>query len=366
MELLMERLRAKSVHHKTFPELSKSVRMSMLEKRYALDSVEKANLQKCLDSMQHCIKVTTRQGLIERLESLSRQLGLKFMEDKGLFISSDMFYLEVILDAGGTVQDVKVHHECKIEQQSCSELVNCLVKGDFGDFTSQLEGLSSIYQLNAESKIKSKAFVTLQALETDLTNLYKIQTFYKDLQMMLLQSSVGILQIRRGGHPMKLTYFVPPYDLLDLETKSQIPLTIDLMNSKPSIGMSVTVNLEASTANKLQMQPILTVVKDSQGHNTTTYTPIGTHNSIMLPATFVLRLNKPIPICLKLTQQIQQITEIPFSDKISAPMMGLITTHASDGEYKSATKGLFVSLPDQTHCYFMTENQNLQVNYIIH
>lgn len=242
----MERLRAKSSHHKTFPELSKAMRMSMLEKRYALDAVEKANLQKCLDSMQHCIKVTTRQGLIERLESLSRQLGLKFMEDKGLFISSDMFYLEIILDASGTVQDVKVHHECKIEQQSCSELVNCLVKGDFADFTSQLEGLSSIYQLNAESKIKSKAFVTLQALETDLANLYKIETFYKDPQMMLLKSSVGILQTRRGGHPMKLTYFVSPYELLDLETKSQTPLTIELMSSKPSLGMSVTVNLEAS------------------------------------------------------------------------------------------------------------------------
>lgn len=359
--ILMERLRAKSSHHKTFPELSKAIRMSMLEKRYALDAVEKANLQKCLDSMQHCIKVTTRQGLIERLESLSRQLGLKFMEDKGLFISSDMFYLEIILDGTGTVQDVKVHHECKIEQQSCSELVNCLVKGDFADFTSQLEGLSSIYQLNAESKIKSKAFVTLQALETDLANLYKTQTFYKDPKMMLLNSSVGILQIRRGGHPMKLTYFVSPYELLDLETKSQTPLTIELMSTKPSLGMSVTVNLEASAANKLQIQPILTINNDAQGHSTSTYSPLSAVNSIMLPATFVLRLNKPIPICLKLTQQIKQITDIPFNDQTATPMMSLITTHASDGEYKNATKGIFVSLPDQTHCYFMTENKNLQV-----
>lgn len=34
------------------------------------------------------------------------------MEDNsGLFISSDMFYLEIVLDANGGVQDVKVHHE---------------------------------------------------------------------------------------------------------------------------------------------------------------------------------------------------------------------------------------------------------------
>lgn len=84
--------------------------------------------------------MTTRQGLVERLESLSRQLGLKFTDDTSvLFISSDMFYLEIKLDANGTVTDVKVHHECKIEQP-CTELINCLVDGDFSDFTTQLEG----------------------------------------------------------------------------------------------------------------------------------------------------------------------------------------------------------------------------------
>lgn len=363
MELLMERLRTKATQHKTFPELSKSMRMSLLEKRYALDNVEKTNLQKCLDSMQHCIKVTTRQGLVERLESLSRQLGLKFMEDTNglLFISSDMFYLEIVLDSGsGQVQDVKVHHECKIEQQSCNELVTCLVNGDFADFTMQLEGLSSIYQLNAEPKIKSKAFVALQALETDLINLFAcVKNYYKDPYSLLLQSSVGILQKRRGGHPMKLTYFIPSYELLDTESKSLTPLTVELINTKNTIGMSVTVNLEASVANKLQIQPVLVF---PQGRNSPTFTPMGTHNSIMLPASFVLRLSKPMPICITLINQVQQKTEINFGDAGNAtPILSLITQHCSDGELQSATKGLFVSLPDQSHCYFMTENRNLQV-----
>jgi mediator of RNA polymerase II transcription subunit 1 len=93
--------------------------------------------------------------MIERLESLTRQLGLKFMVGPSgveLFISSDMFYLEIVLDQTGAVKDVKVHHESKLEQQSCSELVNCLSRGDFADFTAQLEGFASIYQLNAEKK----------------------------------------------------------------------------------------------------------------------------------------------------------------------------------------------------------------------
>lgn len=59
MELLMERIRSKSTQHKTFQEISRNLRISMLGKQYALDSVEKSNLQKCLDQMQHCIKVIT-------------------------------------------------------------------------------------------------------------------------------------------------------------------------------------------------------------------------------------------------------------------------------------------------------------------
>lgn len=322
--------------------------------------MEKANLQKCLDSMQeHCIKVTTRQGLVERLESLTRQLGLKFMEDtSGLFISSDMFYLEIVLDPNGIVQDVKVHHECKNEQQSCSELVECLVKGDFADFTTQLEGLASIYQLNAESKIKSKAFIALQALESDLLNLFVIQNFNKDPYLILLQSDVGILQKRRGGHPMRLTFLVSPFELLDLEKQSISPLSIELINTK-TIGFSATINLEASGANKLQILPILSINKDQQA----IYCPLATHNSTMLPASFVLRLNKPMPLTTSWIQQIQQITELPFGDSSkNSPFLGLISNHESEGVYKCGTKGVFVSLPDQTHCYFLTESSNLNVS----
>lgn len=45
------------------------------DKRWAVDSVDRMILQRCLDSLQHCIKVSSLQSLIERLECLSRQLG---------------------------------------------------------------------------------------------------------------------------------------------------------------------------------------------------------------------------------------------------------------------------------------------------
>ncbi|XP_055854764.1 mediator of RNA polymerase II transcription subunit 1 isoform X2 [Episyrphus balteatus] len=375
-ELLMEKIRSHSSQHKTFQELSKSMRLSMLEKRYALDAVEKSNLQKCLDSMQHCIKVTSRQGLVERLESLSRQLGLKFMEDKsGLFISTDMFYLEIILDSNGSLTDVKVHHECKIEQQSCSELVNCLNRGDFADFTVQLDGLTSIYQLNAEPKVKTKAFVALQAMETDLYSLYQAQNFANDAKAILTESSVGIALRRRGGHPMRLTYFVSPYDLINLEMKSMIPLTVDLVTSK-NLGMSVTVNLEASSANKLQILPTVSFTKEGMT-DVPVYSPLTPQNSTLLPATFVLRLNTPLPVCQNLLRTIMpvQTTTEPGgagatavvqgeSSTMTSSIMKLVIQTASENQLQNSSKGLFVCLPDQTHCYFFTENKQMKASIV--
>jgi mediator of RNA polymerase II transcription subunit 1 len=373
---------------KSFAELAKNVRMHFLAKTYNIDVVEKANLQKTLDGMQQCIKVKTRQGLIERLESLSRQLGLKLslMEDTGLFISSDMFFLEIILDKN-TVQDVKVHHEgnvslhdlfnnfpqktpllFQIEQQSCNELVLCLQNGDFADFTLQLEGLQSIYQLNAEPKIKSKAFVALQALETDLYTLYdlaQLQAPMKDPQLLIMQSPVGMLQRRRGGHAMRCTFLVPPYDLIDPEKKQLQPLTAALINSK-KLGRFVTVNLEAAAANKLQTCCILNISKDQQGRSSPTYAPLSAINSTMLPASFMLRMDKPMPISMKFVEQLNQLqTESStFATTVAqtpTPLIDLIVKSVTENEVQTMAKtGLFVSLLDQCHYYYMTENKALQ------
>lgn len=375
-ELLMERIRSHSSQHKSFQELSKNMRMGMLEKRYPLDAVEKSNLQKCLDNMQHCIKVTSRQGLVERLESLSRQLSLKFSDDtKALFISTDMFFLEILLDSNGCLTDVKVHHESKADQQSCSELVDCLNRGDFADFTAQLEGFSSIYQLNAESKVKIKAYDAMQAMETDLYNLFQMQNFTTDTLQVLQDSIVGVVLKRRGGHPMRLVYFLSPYDLISLESKSLQPLSMETFKNK-NIGFSVTVNLEAFSANKLQILPTVTVAKDPQtGADVPVFAPLNQMNSMLLPATFVLRLNKPLPVCYNTLRSmglcaaaISETNPLPSSLEAQhkAPaitnIMHLIVQTASDQQMKSAQKGLFVCLPDQTHCYFFTENKLLKVN----
>ncbi|KAH8258796.1 hypothetical protein KR038_009826 [Drosophila bunnanda] len=365
-ETMMEKLRAKYRNKpKTYEEIKKSVRMYFIEKHYPLDPLCKATLQSALDKLQHYIKVTSRHGLVERLESLSRQLGLKFMEDQQLlFISTDMFYVEILLDAAGSLTDVKVHHECKIEQQS-SELVACLKSGDFADFTVQLEGLSSIYQLNAEPKVKKKAFVALQALETDIQSLYQmqLQNHSSDSYSLMTSSSVGLVLPRRGGHPMKLTYFCPPLHLPEGDPKQASgDFSIDKV-MRSSHGLSATVNLEGSSANKLQTMPTVSFVRDAQtGLEVPTYGQLNQNNSLLMPATYVLRLNKSMPVCLESLKGLG----LPGLDAMTTPptapttVLNLIVQTASKQAIRNTQRGLYVNLPKETHCYFFTDNRKLQ------
>ncbi|KAL0119825.1 hypothetical protein PUN28_007925 [Cardiocondyla obscurior] len=172
---------------------------------------------------------------------------------------------------------------------------------------------------------------------------------------------IGILERRKGGHPMKLTYFVSPYDLIDEENRTYDSLNPDTI-IKRKIGHSVTVCMEGSTGHKLPTSSIITVNRSPTGKSTPSYAPLTSTNSSMLPACFVLKLGKKMPICMELVKRIQKVTELECGD-ISAPhpLLSLIIQHASDGQLDCRNnRGLYVTLPDQQHCYFMTENKNME------
>ena len=55
--------------------------------------------------------------MVERLEHLGRQHGLKFTQahsGSDVYLSSDMFYLQVALESNGGVKDVKVSHNSEV------------------------------------------------------------------------------------------------------------------------------------------------------------------------------------------------------------------------------------------------------------
>lgn len=285
-----------------------------------------------------------------------------------------MFYLEILLDQSGEVNDVKIHHECENESESNSYLIDVLKKGDFSDFTQQLAGFQSIYQLNAESKIKSKAFIAIRALEADLTSIFNNEaSTSSSYEELLVSSSVGILTPRRGGKPMELLFFVRLSELLNFEQKKMDSLKNALQNAlaeKKSIGNSVTINLETAAPNKLQISPLL--LKNGKLDGNFSYVQINANNSTMLPAAFVLRLNKAMPILSQFVDEFKKISNNlgVFGDvknvKLESQCMNsptslikLIIKQESEETYESGQKGLFVTLEDQLHCYFLSDNPEL-------
>ena len=138
----------------TWQDIIKLARSALYEKRHLVltDSNERAQVQRFLDVIQKSIKITSLQSMMERLETITRQLGLKFTTGptgNEFFISSDMFYVEVVLNPeNGQVNEVKIAHQG--DPISCPEIIDVLNNSDFPEFTKHLDGLSAIYQLNAD------------------------------------------------------------------------------------------------------------------------------------------------------------------------------------------------------------------------
>lgn len=336
--------------------------------RYNIDAVEKQTLQNALDNLQNNIQIKNRAQIVDRIESITRRSSLKFTDNantNSLFISSDMFYVEILLDPSGKINDVKVHHESSNDTTDSSEphLVEVLRKGDFVDFTKQLEGFQSIYQLNAEQSVKSKAYIAIQALETDLIKIFNIENS-KNPPELMVSSSIGLLTKRRGGHPMRLLFFIRPMELLNFDSKKIDGIVETLKTAdaaKISIGNSVTVNLEAADrSNKLQITSLFT-----KGEHGFVYNQMNQTNSMLLPAVFVLKLNKPFPIASTMIDEIKNITgglkviSEEIKTDIQPSLINLIVTTESQGAYTNGQKGLFVTLADQVHCYFISDNLEL-------
>lgn len=374
--MLMEKLRVKSKQQRSWTDISRSIRINMLEKRYALDSVEKSNLQKAMDTMQAHMKVTSRQSLVERLASLSRQLGLKFLDDRlTLFMSSELFYLEIILNQAGGVHDVKVHHDNQTGQQS-QELIDCLVSGDYADFTAQLKSWTSVYITNTSVRVeKTNTYKALLSLEADLHTMYTINAQTNDAAGQLF-TSVGIVAPRRGGHSMRVSYSVHAYNLVDRVTGNIRPIMPDLFSGPSAIGMSAIVHIEETKERVRVEQPDGSVKQEFAKYRLPTqatvnvphgrtidFVPLTEDNSALVPATFVLHLVKPLVIDMELLAAIEAITECKFPDELKETndiLLNLIVAHSGDGQVKMTPNGLIVQLPDQKHCYFMDDNSDMR------
>ncbi|XP_063953499.1 mediator of RNA polymerase II transcription subunit 1-like [Lytechinus pictus] len=369
----MQKLQMTTKQIKAWSHTSQKLRLAM-SKYTEPDPVDPNRLQKCLEKLKMAIEVSSVPAMTERLDAIARQVGLKsnWSIDIG-YLSSDCFYVEVKLAPHGGVKDVIVVHGMSGNTQSCEEMCEVLRKNDFKEFTEHLKGLCQMYQLGGDSKMKTASFNCLHALEMDLNTLFKISgvKFGASQQggsplLHITKGFVGYLTPRVGGHLMRLTYFVSPYDLLDVEKKQTKELSLTEPLPK-DLGLSVTVGIESASQRKIQTAPTMMVTDNK----ITNVMPLSNQNSINIPATFVLKLSEPMPMSLILLKQLQNISGVStqYADPTAAtPLNTLICrftldpvtflqNQTKDGR-QNKTKNYIVELPDQHHSYIINDGTN--------
>ncbi|XP_023337527.1 mediator of RNA polymerase II transcription subunit 1 isoform X2 [Eurytemora carolleeae] len=369
MEGMMERIRVKSDQQKTLLDTAKSLRIAMADKRHSLDSQDKEIFRKCLDTLQSSISVRSASGMLEKLETIARQMNLKCIQNSQppsiihLFIMSEPFYVDIVVDGVGSVMGVNIHHQGKGlgngnsgTIQSCPEVVECLNKQDFDAFVKHLEGLNKVYDLNCALQDKSSGRQVLCNLEDDLMRLYKVQQsqpWVKHLNQLIHKTGLGLVEGRAGGLPMKLRIFLPPYQLLDVETRRMLPMTQSTIISK-DLGVTLTVGIKSSTTEHILP---LTQAISSSGQDV----PLGNANCARLPAYLVLELSQPLPTTSAIIKKIESITSIPWIQPGSdSSLFSLISLQESNGTLDSRNnRGMFVTLPDQQHCYYLTDTPEM-------
>lgn len=123
-------------------------------------------------------------------------------------------------------------------------------------YLSFFQGLCAIYQVSADKKLKAKAFAALSALESDLSSMSKLQAYRQDIGSLVHKSPLGVVMPRVGGLPLTLTYFLSPYELLNVQSQSG-SMTLESIMEK-NAGLSCTVGIDGATNFQL---PVIALTK---------------------------------------------------------------------------------------------------------
>ncbi|EDO40572.1 predicted protein [Nematostella vectensis] len=242
-------IRSKCLQCKSWPDgkREKAIKASLERHQQAQNLAPmKVFIKECLDKLQHALRDNSIKVVVQRLEAITRNVGLKFYDNGNgtdCFISSDMFYVEVKMETNGKVSEVKVAHAG--DPESCPELTRVLREGDYEEFACHLKGLSDLYELSGDTFQKSKILMALKAAEVDLNMISALSGPCDTSTDTILQCPVGFATPRQGGRLMRLTYFASPYDLLDRNNPGK---NLEFSKDNNSIK-GVVQRLEAITRN---------------------------------------------------------------------------------------------------------------------
>ncbi|RMX38766.1 hypothetical protein pdam_00018525 [Pocillopora damicornis] len=295
---LLNSIRSKCKSCASWPDPAKAIRASQ-ERQQQVENLApvKNYISECLDKLQNAMKDKSIKVVAQRLEAITRKVGLKFIESgRECFINSDMFYVEVRMAADGTVSEVKVAHtgdpEARDRGFSCPELTRVLREGDYNEFLCHLQGLCDLYQLSRDTFQKPKVLAALKAVETDINTMAAFFGTDVTSTEAITQCPVGFITPRQGGsllaclsvgRRMRLCYFASPYELLDVNRPGQDRHFTREEPPPRDFGYQVYVSLEQSQDTSLPISPLITEP---------CYSMLGLDASVLLVLRQLERLNQ--------------------------------------------------------------------------
>ncbi|KAK1794899.1 hypothetical protein P4O66_010097 [Electrophorus voltai] len=224
------------------------------------------------------------------------------------YLTADLFYLEVLLLPGGGVEDVKVaqHGEApEVRGSWCPCIVNfsCLCRmKKFEEFSQKLTDLASLYNIPGDNDTKVKVYTALQHLQKDLVKISNLPRYLieRDVHVdMVLNGRLGSIMPSRGGSPMSIQYYISPSEILKkmkhpgVGTHSQVAMVV--------VGASTTTH-------RLQMDSVIPTPPQVDSLGFPVLRSLSEVCTESLPASFLLRLQPPLPTLKSLIHKMSQIT----------------------------------------------------------
>ncbi|KAI1889238.1 hypothetical protein AGOR_G00177090 [Albula goreensis] len=151
-EPLVSHLRSKYAE-KPWNETIQLVRRCMDKSRS--DPRSSQLLLSCLERLHGALNVSSLMSMVSKLEMIAKQRGLGSHlspTETTCYLTSDLFYLEVLLLPSGDVEDVKVAHHGEAPV-SCEPLLKLLRSKRYEDFSLKLDCLSSLYNIPGTSTV---------------------------------------------------------------------------------------------------------------------------------------------------------------------------------------------------------------------
>uniref|UniRef100_W5N203 Mediator of RNA polymerase II transcription subunit 1 n=1 Tax=Lepisosteus oculatus TaxID=7918 RepID=W5N203_LEPOC len=308
-----------------------------MEKRKKDSNVPSKQLLDCLERLHKALNATSFTDMVTRLEIIAKHKGLGSHlspSEDVCYITSDIFYLEVLFQPAGEVADVKVAHHGEAPVSS-EMLCNLLRLKNFEEFGKELEGLSSLFNTSGDSETNMKMFSALQFVEKDLLKMFQIPRPVSSGDPWLdnvLHGRIGNVTPRNNGirYPMSIEYYISPYDLLEEKMKPE----------SRSCGNKVFVTAEVT--NTIQRLPSASVIADSPQMTNEGFPVHATLDDLVsmeLSACLFLKFPRPVPILSCFIEEFHRLTagisvsedlkQVPFYELLMKTKMN-VTTWGSD------------------------------------